>query len=317
MLQPNDVATGVAPPLARGTLSAWVLACRPRTLAAAVVPVAVGSAVAAQAGGFRLDAAIFALLAAMLIQIGTNLANDVFDFEQGADTAERLGPPRAVSSGLLSPGEVRRALVLVFGAATAFGVYLVWLGGWPIFAVGVASVAAGIGYTRGKRSLGYRGLGEVFVFLFFGIVAVAGTEWVEARRLDPLAIWAGVPIGALATALLVVNNLRDRRTDALAEKRTLVVRFGRGFGVAEITVLLAIAHAVPAALVLLELASPAVLATLALLPLSRRIAREAEHQEGRALNATLARTAQLLLLFGLVFAAALALWPVAPKGGAA
>jgi 1,4-dihydroxy-2-naphthoate octaprenyltransferase len=290
----------------RGSLATWWLAARPATLTAAIVPVVVGSAVAHATGGVRWDTALAALLGASAIQIGTNFANDVFDAEKGADTPERLGPVRAVSAGLLSASAMRAGMIAAFALATLFGVYLTWAAGWPIVVIGVLSVASGIAYTGGPYPLGYNGLGDVFVMLFFGFVAVLGTLFVQTGALPWLGWAAAVPVGAIATAILVVNNVRDRTTDVRAGKRTLVVRWGRRFGELEYVGLLLAAYATPAALaVALDawvIALPLLTAPAAVV-LTRRLVAE----EGPPLNATLAATAKLLLAFGLLFAAGLAL----------
>lgn len=228
----------------------WVAAARPRTLTAAIAPVAIGTACAHAAGGVAWGPAIAALVGAGLIQIGTNFANDVFDAEKGADTAERKGPVRAVATGLISAAAMRAAMIATFALAVVVGVYLVAVGGWPIVAIGLASVAAGVAYTGGPWPLGYHGLGDVFVMIFFGQVAVCGTAYVQLGRVPALAWWLSLPVGAVATAILVVNNLRDRETDAKVGKRTLAVRFGRTFALVEYAALLALAHAVPVALAL-------------------------------------------------------------------
>lgn len=287
-----------------GSARAWLLASRPATLTAAVVPVLVGTAVAHAQGEFKKGPALSALLGAMLIQIGTNFANDVFDAEKGADTAERLGPTRAVQAGLLSPKAVRAGMILTFGLATLFGVYLAWSAGWPVVAIGVASILAGIAYTGGPYPLGYHGLGDVFVMAFFGFVAVCGTVFVETAKVPELAIWASVPVGSIATAILVVNNLRDRHTDVKAGKRTLAVRFGRGGALAEYALLLVAAYAVPVVLAV-RLQKPWLLLPLASLPVAALLFRRVLRGEGRELNPCLANTAKLLLLFGALFSAGL------------
>ncbi|HUQ06480.1 MAG TPA: 1,4-dihydroxy-2-naphthoate polyprenyltransferase [Kofleriaceae bacterium] len=232
------------------TITDWIAAARPRTLTAAIAPVAIGTACAHAAGGIAWGPATAALVGAGLIQIGTNFANDVFDAEKGADTAERKGPVRAVATGLISAAAMRLAMIVTFALAVAVGVYLVSVGGWPIVAIGLASVAAGVAYTGGPWPLGYHGLGDVFVMVFFGQVAVCGTVYVQLGDVPALAWWLSLPVGAVATAILVVNNLRDRETDAKVGKRTLAVRFGRRFALVEYGGLLAIAHAVPVALAL-------------------------------------------------------------------
>jgi len=284
----------------------WILAARPATLTAALVPVAVGTACAHAVGGLRWGPALAALFGAMWIQIGTNFANDVFDAEKGADTDDRLGPTRAVAAGLISPTAMKVAMVAAFGLATLSGLYLTWTAGWPVIAIGVASVISGIAYTGGPFPLGYHGLGDVFVLIFFGFVAVVGTVYVQTLSAPTIAWLAAIPVGALATAILVVNNLRDRETDAVAGKRTLAVRFGRGGAIGEYVALVLAAYAVPVAL-WIGGRSPWVLLPLASLPLAGLLVRRVATQSGRDLNATLARTAQLLLLHGALLAAGIAL----------
>ncbi|MGF1465243.1 MAG: 1,4-dihydroxy-2-naphthoate polyprenyltransferase [Sandaracinaceae bacterium] len=284
---------------------AWLLASRPKTLTAALVPVAVGSAVAFALGAFRLGPALAAAFGALWIQVGTNFANDVFDHEKGADTQDRLGPTRAVASGLLDPEAMRRGMVVAFGLATLAGLYLTWVAGWPVVAIGVASIASGIAYTGGPFPLGYHGLGDLFVLLFFGLVAVCGTTYVQTLSVPPLAAWCALPVGALATAVLVVNNVRDRATDAQAGKRTLAVRLGRRVAVAEYALLVAVAYLVPATLAMRR--GPWLLLPLLTLPWAALLLRQLIRREGRPLNATLASTAQLLLVHGTLFALGLAL----------
>lgn len=292
---------------APGSVRAWVLAARPATLSAAVVPVAAGTACAMALSGFRAGPALAALLGAVLIQIGTNFANDVFDYEQGADTAERLGPTRATQAGLLTPRQMRAGMAWAFGLAAAAGAYLAWVAGWPVVAIGVASVLSGIAYTGGPYPLGYHGLGDLFVMIFFGFVAVCGTAFVQLGHVPALAWWASVPVGALATAILVVNNVRDRETDIKAGKRTLAVRLGRGGGVAEYVLLVLAAYATPVILAATGLAGWAVLLPLATAPLAVAQVRVMLTTTGPALNACLARTAQVMLAFGLLFSVGLAL----------
>jgi len=207
----------------------WLEAARPRTLPAAVAPVIVGSALAWRAGAFDPMAAGICLVFALLVQIGANFANDYFDFVKGADTRARVGPRRAVAAGLVAPATMRRAVGLVLGLAFATGLALVAWGGWWLVAIGVASIASGIAYTGGPYPLGYHGLGDVFVFVFFGLVAVGATFYVQAGWVSADVLLAAVAVGALTTNILVVNNYRDAESDARAGKRTLVVRFGRRF----------------------------------------------------------------------------------------
>ncbi len=279
-------------------LRAWILASRPATLTAAFAPVAVGTACAAAVGRLAWGAALLALFGAFCIQIGTNLANDVFDFEKGADTAERLGPVRAVQAGLLSAREVRVGMAASFGLASLAGVALTWIAGWPVVAIGVASVLSGIAYTGGPYPLGYHGLGDLFVLVFFGFVAVGGTAFVQVGALPALAIWAALPVGALATAVLVVNNLRDLAQDAAAGKRTLAVRLGPTGARLEYAALLAAAELSPVALAIFERLGPWVYLPLVTLPWALLLVWRVSREEGRELNGLLARTAQLLLAHG-------------------
>ncbi len=204
----------------------WLLAARPKTLPAAASPAIVGSAVAFSVGKFHFGPALAALLGALLLQIGANLANDVFDFHRGADTQARLGPTRVTQAGLLTPTEVTRGMWVVFGLAAISGIYLTAVAGWLVVLIGVAAIAAAIAYTGGPFPLGYYGLGEIFVFIFFGLVAECGTVFVQAKGLSPLAWWSAVPMGLLVVNILVVNNLRDIETDRTAGKKTLSVRLG-------------------------------------------------------------------------------------------
>ncbi len=290
---------------APGSLGAWIMASRPPTLAAAFVPVAVGAACAYAAGGLRWGPTLAALWGAIWIQIGTNFANDVFDYEKGADAGERLGPTRAVQAGLVTPAGMRRGMWLAFALATAAGVYLTFIAGWPIVAIGVASIASGIAYTGGPYPLGYHGLGDLFVLIFFGFVAVCGTAFINLGTVPALAWWAAVPVGSLATAILVVNNVRDRRGDREAGKGTLVARFGRGAGVGEYALLLAASYLVPLWL-FRGPAEPWILLPLITLPRATLLLSQLIGREGRDLNGTLVGTAQLMVLYGVLFAAGIA-----------
>jgi 1,4-dihydroxy-2-naphthoate octaprenyltransferase len=216
----------------------WLMAARPATLPASIVPVLVGTAAGVHGGFFVLLPFLSALMAAVLIQIGANLANDLFDFEKGADTSQRLGPPRVTQCGLASPQQVRLAMTLSFGVAALIGLYLIAVGGWPILVVGVLSLAAGIAYTGGPWPLGYHGLGDLFVFIFFGLVAVIGSAYLQTGTLSSTALAAAFPMGCTVTAILVVNNLRDIETDRHAGKRTLAVRLGAPLTRVQYTLLL-------------------------------------------------------------------------------
>ncbi len=207
----------------------WWEAARPRTLPAALAPVMVATALAWHDGVFQAHAALTCLVFALLIQIGTNYANDYYDFVKGADTRERVGPRRAVAAGLIAPATMKRAMIVVFALSFGVGLTLLQFGGWPLLVVGVLSIACGIAYTGGPYPLAYHGWGDVFVFIFFGLVAVTATYFVQAGGIAPAAWLLGAGIGALATNILVVNNYRDIETDRRAGKRTTAVRFGPTF----------------------------------------------------------------------------------------
>jgi 1,4-dihydroxy-2-naphthoate octaprenyltransferase len=294
-----------APLPAPGSLRAWVLASRPATLTAALVPVMVGTAVAEVSGGARPGPAAAALFGAFMLQITSNFANDVFDHEKGADTGERLGPTRAVQAGLLTPRQVRAGMLVTIGLAFLSGVYLAAVAGWPVVAIGLCSITAGVAYTGGPYPLGYHGLGDLFVMIFFGFVAVCGTVFVQTGAVPPLGWLASVPVGAIATAVLVVNNVRDRETDVKAGKRTLAVRLGRRAGVVEYASLFAIAYASPIVAVAALGRSPWALLPLATAPIALRLVRTLATTEGKLLNACLTGTAKLLLLYGTLFTAGL------------
>jgi 1,4-dihydroxy-2-naphthoate octaprenyltransferase len=290
-----------------GSPRAWMLAARIPTLAAAVVPVGVGAACALRTGVVRWDAVVAALLGAAWIQVGTNLANDVFDFERGADDAQRLGPPRAAQTGVLSPRALRGGTAVAFGVAALFGVYLTLVAGLPVIAIGTLSIAAGIAYTAGPFPLAYHGLGELFVLVFFGGVAVCGTAWVAVGHVPALAWSAAIPVGASAAMLLVVNNVRDAETDRAAAKRTLVVRFGRRFGELEYVGFAALLYAVPFAWVAAGILDLRGLLPLVSLPRAWRLATALRAGTGRELNDVLRATAGLMLLHGALLAVAIAM----------
>jgi 1,4-dihydroxy-2-naphthoate octaprenyltransferase len=279
----------------------WLAAARPATLPVALAPVAVGSACAARYGGFRLGVACAAAAGALLIQIGTNFANDLGDYRRGADAADRIGPRRAVAGGLISPDAMRLATALAFFAAGMVGIYLVAVGGWAIAVVGVASIAAGLAYTAGPYPLAYLGLGDPFVFLFFGLVAVCGTAYVQLGHVPELAFWASVPIGALATAVLVVNNARDIESDARAKKRTLAVRMGAPFARLEYASLLASALVLLPFLVASGRASAWALLPLAAAPEALRLGRVVGRESGGRLGTALGGTARFLLAYAALF----------------
>ncbi len=279
----------------------WLLAARPNTLPAAVVPVLVGSALAFRDGAFQPLAALAALFAAVCIQIGTNLANDVHDFRKGADTA-RVGPTRVTTAGLLAPEAVERGMWLVFGLAALAGLYLVYVGGWPIVLIGVASILAGVAYTAGPFPLGYNGLGDLFVFLFFGLAGVMGTYYVQALAVTWPAFLAAIPVGALTTNVIVVNNVRDADTDRAVGKRTLAVLLGRIVARAEYALLVAVAYLTPLALWLGFGLPVWTLLPWVTLPWAVSLTRMVYTVLGPGLNKALVGTARLLAVFGALFA---------------
>ncbi|MEI6046072.1 MAG: 1,4-dihydroxy-2-naphthoate polyprenyltransferase [Chloroflexota bacterium] len=289
------------------TRQAWILASRPKTLPAAAAPVIVGSAIAIADQNFSLLPALAALLGALLIQIGTNFANDVFDHKKGADTAERVGPLRVVQAGLLTPRQVFTGMGVVFGLAILVGVYLVIVGGWPIVVIGLLSILAGIAYTGGPFPLGYNGLGDLFVFIFFGLVAVGGTYYVQAHTVTALAWWGAIPVGLLATAIIVVNNLRDIVTDTKVGKRTMAVRLGAKGAQIEYIALLVLSYLVPPAIWVLGLTPAWVMLAWLSLPVAFPLIGAIQKQQGRALNPVLGGTARLELVYSLLFSLGLVL----------
>ena len=291
-----------------GSFGAWRLAARPPTLTAAVAPVLVGTGAAIAASSFRALPAIAALIGALCLQVGANLANDVFDHERGADTAERMGPPRAAQTGLLTPAQLRAGMAASFGLATLAGICLVLAAGWLVVAVGVASIIAAIVYTGGPWPTGYHALGDLFTFVFFGIVAVTGTYYVQAQELSGAAWFAALPMGCTVTAILVINNLRDIPTDRATGKTTLGVVMGERATRAWYVFLVAAAFVLALAMWPLGLASAWVLLALLALPMAWPLVRSvAGGTTGRALNPTLKATARFDLVFAVFFALGLAL----------
>ncbi|HCE18290.1 MAG TPA: 1,4-dihydroxy-2-naphthoate polyprenyltransferase [Anaerolinea thermolimosa] len=288
-------------------LHAWWLAARPRTLPAALAPVIVGSALAWSDGLFALLPALAAMMGALLIQIGANYANDLFDYQKGVDNAHRLGPLRVTQAGLLSEGEMMRGTGVVFALASLCGVYLIFVAGWPVAVIGLASILAALAYTGGPRPYGYSGWGEVFVFLFFGLAAVAGSYYVQARQINLAALAASFPVGFLVVNILVVNNLRDIPTDRASGKHTLAARFGEAWARREYLVILVLAYLSTGILALSGLFTPWVFLSWGSLPVAVRLARAVWRDSGRALNASLAGSGQLELLFCLLFSIGLIL----------
>lgn len=312
MTSPASHAPPAAQPSSRARM--WFEAARPKTLPVAVAPVLLGAAIARVEGGFDLLPALAALFGALFIQIGTNFANDYFDAKKGADTEERLGPVRATAAGLVSPEAMKRAFILAFLAVLPFGAYLVWHAGWPLVAIGAASIVSGILYTGGPYPLAYLGIADVFVLVFFGPVAVAGTHFVQTLQFSRTAAIAGLFPGLLSMAILAVNNLRDVDTDKKANKKTPAVRFGPGFAKAEYVVCITLASAV---VVLGSLGAGAFLHLAALggMVLSAPLIRAVFTVRGRPLNAVLGGTGRLLFVTTALWTVAIVLSGKAPVFG--
>lgn len=279
----------------------WWMAIRPKTLPAAASGVVMGSALAWMDGSFQLLPALAALGVALLLQIGSNVANDVFDFERGADTSERQGPLRVTQAGLLTPAQVKRGMWIIFGLAAMCGLYLAFLRGWVVIWIGLAAILSAIAYTGGPFPLGYYGLGDLFVFIFFGVAAVAGTYFVQVGSVNAAAWWMSVPVGLIITAILVVNNLRDIENDRKAGKRTLAVRLGEGGTRIEYLLCMVVAYLIIPVVAALGLIPWMELLTWLSLPLAWKTWRVVATQSGRPLNAALAGTGQVALLFSLLF----------------
>ncbi|MFC6904338.1 1,4-dihydroxy-2-naphthoate polyprenyltransferase [Halalkalicoccus tibetensis] len=295
---------------------AWLMAARPQTLPVAAAPILVGVGLALEDGVFALLPALAAFVGAALIQIGTNFANDYYDAIKGADTDDREGFTRVTQSGLIAPEEVKRAMALTFALAILVGSYLVYVGGVPILAIGLASVASGIAYTGGPYPFGYRGLGDLFVFVFFGLVAVTGTYYVQAAAVlaEPFPLWippgtvtleaavASLPVAALATTILVINNVRDLETDREAGKRTLAVMLGYRFSRAEFVSLFALAYLTPLWFLASGFGLPVLLPYLTLPYAALLVRTLLTRTSGEALNPALERNGKLIAAFAALFA---------------
>lgn len=286
------------------------MASRPRTLTAAAAPVVLGTGLAIGRDGLRLGPALAALLGALLIQVGTNLANDYYDHLRGGDTKDRVGPVRVTQAGIIPPKTVRNGAFLILALAFLLGLYLAWVGGLPVVLIGLASLLCAVAYTGGPFPLAYHGLGDLFVFVFFGLVAVGGTFWVQALAFRPEVLLAGAGMGAMATAILVVNNLRDIKSDTRAGKRTLAVRIGPSGTKVEFALLLVLGFAVPFLGVAWYGWTPSTLLTLfAVLLLvgpTRTVMTYSSDGDPRALIPALGKTAQAVGLYGLLLGSTLA-----------
>lgn len=284
-------------------LDSWILASRPKTLLAAFVPVIIGTSIAVHDNQFKPIAAVVALICALLIQVGTNFVNDLYDYLSGSDKKDRVGPQRVLVSGLISVNEMKGAITLCFLLTFLLGLYLVYLGGWIILLIGIMSILAGIAYTAGPYPLAYNGLGDIFVFIFFGFVGTIGTYYVQTETLTPLAFWASVPVGALITNILVVNNYRDRDEDKAAGKNTLAVKLGKRFTRIQYVLFMILSYLIPFIVYFTFKKSPLIFLPLLSLPLSIKLIRMIYNLEGRELNKTLELTAKLSAFYGLLFAA--------------
>jgi 1,4-dihydroxy-2-naphthoate octaprenyltransferase len=286
----------------------WLMAARPRTLPAAVAPVLVGTALAATEDTFHVLVFVAAMVGALFIQVGTNLSNDYSDARRGADAEDRLGPVRVTAGGLVPPRQVLIATYVAFGIAVLAGIYLIAVAGWQLLVIGVASILAGVLYTGGPRPYGYEGLGELFVFLFFGIVAVAGSYFAQVQKVEWEAFALAVPVGLLASAILVVNNVRDLETDRRAGKRTLAVRLGRTRtrGLYGAMVYVAFLSVPVIWLAGSDAIGPWVMLSWLALPLAVPIVRIVRNRtDGPSLNGALARTGRLQLAFCVLLSAGL------------
>ncbi len=290
-----------------GKLESWILASRPKTLLAAVVPVMVGSALAINKGKFIFVYAFIALCCSVLIQIGTNFVNDLYDFLKGADNENRKGPIRVLASGLITVNEMKAGSILVFLSAFLLGLILVYESGMVILVIGILSILAGIAYTAGPFPLAYNGLGDLFVFMFFGIVGTTGTYFIQAKEFSTIAFLTSIPVGALITNILVVNNFRDIEEDKAAGKKTLAVIFGKDFTRFQFIFLLLTSFATPAVLYGFFDFHIWIFLPYLTMPVAYRLALMLYTQDGLALNKTLELTAKFSALFGLLFAAGLTL----------
>jgi 1,4-dihydroxy-2-naphthoate polyprenyltransferase len=302
-------ATQISPAAPRpSTFQIWLMASRPKTLPAGITPVFVGTALAGFAHVFHPLRFVAALLGAILIQVGTNLSNDYSDARRGADTDDRLGPVRVTAGGLVPPSQVLLATYVTFGLAVLVGVYLIVVAGWQLLLIGVASILAGVLYTGGPKPYGYEGLGEVFVFLFFGLVAVAGSFFVQLRHLDWEAFALAVPVGLLASAILVVNNVRDIDTDRRAGKKTLAVRLGRDRTRTMYAGMVYLAYVLtPVTWIFGPLTAWLFLPWISL-PLATPVVKLVRNRtDGPSLNQALGKTGQLQLVFCILLSAGLLL----------
>jgi len=279
----------------------WILAARPKTLPAAAASVILGCSFAIKNGNFMLFPALAAILISLLLQIGANFANDLFDYQHGADTNKRLGPLRVTQAGLLTPSQVRTGMIVVFAISILLGSYLAWVAGWVVIVIGISAIFAALAYTGGPFPFGYHSLGDLFVLIFFGFAAVCGTYYVQTHAMIMPVIWAGFAMGLMITNILVVNNLRDIGTDRAAGKVTLAVRLGVAGTRLEYLACLIIAYAIPIILFLTDKSYSGSVFTWLSIPLAIKSFQEISKFTGTSLNHTLAGTARLALIYALLF----------------
>ena len=279
----------------------WMSAARPRTLPAAAAPVIVAMAFAFRDGVFQWSTALACLLISFLMQIASNFANDVFDFERGSDTPDRLGPTRVTAAGLLTRRQMYAGMSVVIGLAVLLGLYLVWVRGWPVLVLGLAIIVAALAYTGGPFPYGYYALGDVFVLVFFGIVAVTGTYYAQSGSVSWPVLWASIPVGLMIVNILAVNNTRDIMTDKAANKRTLAVLLGRKAMHVEYVLCLLVSYMAPVLFILAGMGSWTYLVVWFSIPKAVSLYREFYQAEGRPLNKVLGETARLALIYSLLF----------------
>ncbi|MCX7611887.1 MAG: 1,4-dihydroxy-2-naphthoate polyprenyltransferase [Ignavibacterium sp.] len=288
-------------------LNYWILASRPKTLAAAIVPVMVGSALAIKQGKFFFSYSLIALLCSILIQIGTNFTNDLFDYLKGADTKKRKGPLRVISAGLISVKEMKLGIIIVYVLTFILGLYLVFSTDIVILIIGILSIVAGILYTAGPYPLAYNGLGDLFVFIFFGIIGTMGTYYLHHQEFTILSFLSSIPVGALITNILIVNNYRDIEEDKLSGKKTLAVKFGKKFSRLEYIFFLSISLLIPVVFYLLFDFNYAILLPILSIPISIKLINMIFKYQGEELNKTLELSAKYSALYGLLFSIGLVL----------
>ncbi len=288
-------------------MNKWVIAARHKTLLAAISPVLLGTALSHHDGSFIFFTFFMTLLAAILIQIGANFANDVYDFEKGSDRDDRVGPIRTTQSGLITPDKMKLAMWRIFALAIFVGFYLAYVGGWPIVIIGLTSIAAGIAYTGGPYPLGYHGWGDLFVFIFFGLIAVPGTYYLQTGNITSLSLLLGVSMGMLSTAILVVNNIRDMDTDIITGKRTLAVQFGKLFSYFEFSVCIIGPFIIPLYIWINTRDNMSLLIVLFSLPVAFHLITQLISKTGRELNNVLVGTARFMFLFTILLALGLIL----------